>query len=276
MWHIWRRTQRVLMCLHCPLQQSEETHEAAAEENQNGHAEPEPGRPVRTLHRRHQHPLLLLQRDAQDPGKHVRHVCPTSKPGWWHDLFAGLSSRWNADDAKKSPLSCLKQDFEAVTPNLLARTIETVEGGGIVVILLRTMNSLKQLYTMTMVSPSLWWSHITYNFLQHYSGFIYFSFVSTRTCTPGTAPRRIRTWWAASTRGESRAGTWVLPSRCRQPAKPSRCFSDSFSHLRPAKTAWPSTTASTSCQSPATWQTSRPSPQRLRWWNHSRCTLMII
>ncbi|XP_036390800.1 RNA cytidine acetyltransferase [Megalops cyprinoides] len=45
---------------------------------------------------------------------------------------------------------CILQDFEAVTPNLLARTIETVEGGGIVVILLRTMNSLKQLYTMTM------------------------------------------------------------------------------------------------------------------------------
>ena len=46
------------------------------------------------------------------------------------------------------------KDFEALTPNLLARTIETVEGGGIVVILLRTMNSLKQLYTMTMVNPS--------------------------------------------------------------------------------------------------------------------------
>lgn len=46
----------------------------------------------------------------------------------------------------------LTQDFEALTPNLLARTVETVEGGGIVVILLRTMNSLKQLYTMTMVS----------------------------------------------------------------------------------------------------------------------------
>jgi len=44
------------------------------------------------------------------------------------------------------------QDFEALTPNLLARTIETVEGGGIVVLLLRTMNSLKQLYTMAMVS----------------------------------------------------------------------------------------------------------------------------
>lgn len=45
---------------------------------------------------------------------------------------------------------CVLQDFEAITPNLLARTIETVEGGGIVVLLLRTMNSLKQLYTMTM------------------------------------------------------------------------------------------------------------------------------
>lgn len=46
------------------------------------------------------------------------------------------------------------KDFEALTPNLLARTIETIEGGGLVVILLRTMNSLKQLYAMTMVS--LW------------------------------------------------------------------------------------------------------------------------
>ncbi|KAK9467168.1 GNAT acetyltransferase 2-domain-containing protein [Lipomyces arxii] len=45
---------------------------------------------------------------------------------------------------------CILQDFEALTPNLLARTIETVEGGGIVVILLKTMSSLKQLYTMTM------------------------------------------------------------------------------------------------------------------------------
>nr|XP_032804968.1 RNA cytidine acetyltransferase [Petromyzon marinus]XP_032804969.1 RNA cytidine acetyltransferase [Petromyzon marinus]XP_032804970.1 RNA cytidine acetyltransferase [Petromyzon marinus] len=45
---------------------------------------------------------------------------------------------------------CVLQDFEAMTPNLLARTIETVEGGGLAVILLRTMNSLKQLYTMTM------------------------------------------------------------------------------------------------------------------------------
>lgn len=45
---------------------------------------------------------------------------------------------------------CILQDFEAITPNLLARTIETVEGGGIVVMLLKLMSSLKQLYTMTM------------------------------------------------------------------------------------------------------------------------------
>ncbi|EAL17277.1 hypothetical protein CNBN1040 [Cryptococcus deneoformans B-3501A] len=42
------------------------------------------------------------------------------------------------------------QDYEAITPNLLARTIETVEGGGIVVLLLKTMSSLKQLYAMAM------------------------------------------------------------------------------------------------------------------------------
>ncbi|KAJ2051856.1 N-acetyltransferase 10, partial [Coemansia sp. S2] len=45
---------------------------------------------------------------------------------------------------------CVLQDFEALTPNILARTIETVEGGGIVVLLLKSMKSLKQLYTMTM------------------------------------------------------------------------------------------------------------------------------
>ncbi|XP_067937796.1 RNA cytidine acetyltransferase-like [Watersipora subatra] len=45
---------------------------------------------------------------------------------------------------------CILQDFEAMTPNLLARTIETVEGGGAVVILLKGVDSLRQLYTMTM------------------------------------------------------------------------------------------------------------------------------
>ena len=42
------------------------------------------------------------------------------------------------------------QDFEALTPNLLARTVETVEGGGLVVLLFRTVASLKQLYSLSM------------------------------------------------------------------------------------------------------------------------------
>ncbi|KAL2117460.1 hypothetical protein VTJ04DRAFT_7120 [Mycothermus thermophilus] len=45
---------------------------------------------------------------------------------------------------------CILQDFEAITPNILARTIETVEGGGLVVLLLKGMTSLKQLYTLSM------------------------------------------------------------------------------------------------------------------------------
>ena len=42
------------------------------------------------------------------------------------------------------------QDFEALTPNLLARTIETIEGGGIIVLLLKSMNSLRKLYAISM------------------------------------------------------------------------------------------------------------------------------
>ena len=45
---------------------------------------------------------------------------------------------------------CVLQDFEALTPNLLCRTIETVEGGGVIVLLLKTLSSLKQLYTLSM------------------------------------------------------------------------------------------------------------------------------
>ena len=45
---------------------------------------------------------------------------------------------------------CVLQDFEAITPNLLARTIETVEGGGLVILLIKTVKSLKQLYTLSM------------------------------------------------------------------------------------------------------------------------------
>lgn len=45
---------------------------------------------------------------------------------------------------------CILQDFEALTPNLLARTIETVEGGGLIILLLRQLSSLTSLFTMVM------------------------------------------------------------------------------------------------------------------------------
>ncbi|PWA58508.1 UPF0202 plant-like protein [Artemisia annua] len=41
-------------------------------------------------------------------------------------------------------------DFEALTPNLLARTIETVQGGGLIILLIRSLSSLTCLYTMVM------------------------------------------------------------------------------------------------------------------------------
>ncbi|KAF0888439.1 hypothetical protein E2562_014250 [Oryza meyeriana var. granulata] len=50
---------------------------------------------------------------------------------------------------------CILQDFEALTPNLLARTIETVEGGGLIILLLRSLSSLTSLYTMVMDSEGL-------------------------------------------------------------------------------------------------------------------------
>ncbi|KAF2284280.1 hypothetical protein GH714_020215 [Hevea brasiliensis] len=51
---------------------------------------------------------------------------------------------------------CILQDFEALTPNLLARTIETVEGGGLIVLLLRSLSSLTSLYTMVMRMMALY------------------------------------------------------------------------------------------------------------------------
>ena len=37
-----------------------------------------------------------------------------------------------------------------IFPQTSARTIETVEGGGVIVVLLKSVDSLKQLYTMAM------------------------------------------------------------------------------------------------------------------------------
>lgn len=53
-------------------------------------------------------------------------------------------------------------------------------------------------------------------------------------------------------------------------------FSDSFFHLHPAKTVLSLTISSTSCQFPATWQRSSPSPQRPRWRAYSRSFYSFI
>ncbi|XP_063684232.1 RNA cytidine acetyltransferase-like [Bolinopsis microptera] len=45
---------------------------------------------------------------------------------------------------------CILQDFEAITPNVLARTIETVQGGGLIVIVLNSVSDIKQLYDLQM------------------------------------------------------------------------------------------------------------------------------
>ena len=42
------------------------------------------------------------------------------------------------------------QDFKALTPNILARTIETVSGGGTIIMLLEKMSEIEQVYNMTM------------------------------------------------------------------------------------------------------------------------------
>lgn len=48
-----------------------------------------------------------------------------------------------------------------MTPNVMARTIETVAGGGLVVILLHSVNSLHQIYSMEMVSFVILLKHET-------------------------------------------------------------------------------------------------------------------
>ncbi|KAK8390015.1 hypothetical protein O3P69_012907 [Scylla paramamosain] len=45
---------------------------------------------------------------------------------------------------------CVLQDFQALIPNILCRTMETVEGGGLIVLLLQSLTSLRQLYTLSM------------------------------------------------------------------------------------------------------------------------------
>jgi N-acetyltransferase 10 len=51
------------------------------------------------------------------------------------------------------------QDFEALTPNILARTMETVRGGGCIIMLLKKMESLRRLYSLTMDAHARFSTH---------------------------------------------------------------------------------------------------------------------
>ncbi|CAO3636107.1 unnamed protein product [Cunninghamella echinulata] len=77
---------------------------------------------------------------------------------------------------------CILQDFEAITPNTLARTIETVEGGGMVVLLLKSMKSLKQLYTMTMDVHSRYRTEAHHDVIGRFNERFILSLGSSETC----------------------------------------------------------------------------------------------
>ncbi|KAJ8440987.1 hypothetical protein Cgig2_020016 [Carnegiea gigantea] len=87
----------------------------------------------------------LMQKGHLDPGK----VYPFS-------IFmesGGITNCSYKDSVRvlgKTFGMCILQDFEALNPNLLARTTETVEAGGLIILLLRTLSSLTSLYTMIM------------------------------------------------------------------------------------------------------------------------------
>jgi N-acetyltransferase 10 len=74
------------------------------------------------------------------------------------------------------------QDFEGMTPNILARTIETVEGGGMVVLLLPGMQSLKQLYTMTMDVHSRFRTNTEYELTARFNERFLLSLASCPDC----------------------------------------------------------------------------------------------
>lgn len=74
------------------------------------------------------------------------------------------------------------QDFEALTPNTLARTIETVEGGGLVVFLMRSINSLRQLYTITMDVHNRYRTHAEQEIVPRFNERFILSLANCKAC----------------------------------------------------------------------------------------------
>jgi N-acetyltransferase 10 len=45
---------------------------------------------------------------------------------------------------------CVLENFEALSPNIMAKTIETIEGGGVIIFILNTINSLDRIHSVSM------------------------------------------------------------------------------------------------------------------------------
>jgi len=55
---------------------------------------------------------------------------------------------------------CILEDFEAISPNILARVIETIEGGGIIIFMIETVNSIENLRKVSLNVHKNWNSHV--------------------------------------------------------------------------------------------------------------------
>ena len=67
---------------------------------------------------------------------------------------------------------CILEDFELISPNVLARVIETIEGGGLILLTTQTSNSLKNLKNLSLEIYKNWNSHtfskITSRFIKNF------------------------------------------------------------------------------------------------------------
>ncbi|CAH8471404.1 unnamed protein product [Heterobilharzia americana] len=111
----------------------------------------------------------------------------TSDATIFEQFVCSTDIRWCYYDESQKILGqtfdmCVLQDFEALTPNILARTIETVSGGGLVILLLKTMDSLNQLCTMVMDVHSRYRTESQHNVVGRFNERFLLSLASNSRC----------------------------------------------------------------------------------------------
>ncbi|KAL8450589.1 hypothetical protein Emed_002461 [Eimeria media] len=77
---------------------------------------------------------------------------------------------------------CVLQDYEALTPNVLCRAVETVRGGGIICLLLHSFASLQQLYSLAMDIHSRYTTEAFSSLNPRYTERFLLSLVSCKRC----------------------------------------------------------------------------------------------